>query len=71
MVILSDSQQPTTPARPLINHHGCCNAIKKSGVLINRHWRNLTELLKSGILDSKIALKSGNRFYNFLRNGGI
>ena len=28
MVILSDSQQPTTPACLLINHHGCCEAIK-------------------------------------------
>ena len=28
MVILSDSQQPTTPARLLINHHGCCEAIQ-------------------------------------------
>ena len=26
-VILSDSQQPTTPACLLINHHGCCEAI--------------------------------------------
>ena len=28
MVILSDSQHPTTPACLLINHHGCCEAIK-------------------------------------------
>jgi hypothetical protein len=28
MVILSDSQQPTTLARLLINHHGCCEAVK-------------------------------------------
>ena len=28
MVILSDSQQPTTPACLLIKHHGCCEAIK-------------------------------------------
>ena len=28
MVILSDSQQPTTPACLLISHHGCCEAIK-------------------------------------------
>ena len=28
MVILSDAQQPTTPARLLINHHGCPEAIK-------------------------------------------
>ena len=27
-VILSDSQQPTTPVCLLINHHGCCEAIK-------------------------------------------
>ena len=26
-VILSDSQQPTTPACLLINHHGCCETI--------------------------------------------
>ena len=25
--ILSDSQQPTTPACLLINHHGCCKTI--------------------------------------------
>jgi len=28
MVILSDSQQPITLARLLINHHGCPEAIK-------------------------------------------
>ena len=28
MFILSDSQQPITPARLIINHHGCCEAIK-------------------------------------------
>ena len=28
MVILSDSQQPTTLARLLINYHGGCEAIK-------------------------------------------
>ena len=28
MVILSDIQQPTTPTRLLINHHGCCEVIK-------------------------------------------
>ena len=28
MVILSDIQQPTTPTRLLINHHGCCEAIQ-------------------------------------------
>ena len=28
MVILSDSQQPTTLARLLINYNGCCEAIK-------------------------------------------
>ena len=31
MVILSDSQQPITLARLLINHHGCCEAIHGSG----------------------------------------
>lgn len=28
MDILSDDQQPTTPIRLLINHHGCQKAIK-------------------------------------------
>lgn len=28
MFILSDSQQPITPARLIINHHGCPEAIK-------------------------------------------
>ena len=32
MVILLDSQQPTTLARLLINHHGCCEAIKNGGI---------------------------------------
>ena len=30
MVILSDSQQPITPARLLINHHGGFEVIKNS-----------------------------------------
>jgi len=27
-VILSDSQQPTTPVCLLINHHGCCERVR-------------------------------------------
>ena len=30
MAILSDSKQPTTPARLLINHHGGFEVIKNS-----------------------------------------
>ena len=30
MVILSDSKQPTTPSRLLINHHGGFEVIKNS-----------------------------------------
>lgn len=46
IVILSDSQQPITFVRLLINHHGCTEAIKEFMMLIESRIYNVREIRK-------------------------